>query len=124
MTQNTVWGNIAWDAYAGGTLAEQSTSLQVALLGFGRTAISRVQLRKYFGVFTERDMTSGAWLANVRGACDDLMVDHVQEQVMAGGLALQGCAYRLSDGRVTLATSVSTSEQPVIQRRRRRGRGS
>lgn len=124
MTQLTVWGNIAWDTYAGGTEVAEPTALQVACLGFGRTPLSRVQIRKYLGVFTELNLVDGAWDGTVRGACDNFMTYHIASQALTGGLNIQGIAYRPSDGRVVYATSAATSVQPVIQRRRRRGRGS
>lgn len=123
-TQNTVFGAIAWDAYVGGTLAQDPTPLQVALLAFGRTSVSRVQIRKYLGVFCEPNMTVGLWDAAARAAADAFMVYHVAGQTMDEGLVLRGCAYRHVTPRVVFAQSVSTSQVPVIQRRRRVGRGS
>lgn len=124
MTQGTVWGNIAWGAYGGGVNGSDATTPQVACLAYGRTPISRVQIRKYLGIFTQADLTDGVWDSPVTSVCDDFIGEHITEQTMTEGLVLKGCAYRLSDGRVTFAVSPSTSAHPVIQRRRRRGRGS
>lgn len=124
MTQAEVWGNIAFSAYAGGTNVNSMTAPQVACLAFGRTVLSRVQIRKYLGVFTVANFPEGVWDGVVRGACDNLMTYHIAIQTMTNGMQLKGCAYRESDARVTFATGAVTSAQPVIQRRRRRGRGS
>lgn len=124
LTQTTVWGNIAWPTYTGGSQVAEAVAPQVACLGFGRTSISRVQIRKYLGLFTELNMTDGVWDGTVRGACENFMAYHITEQTMTNGLHLLGIAYRVSDGRVTEALSAATSANPVIQRRRRRGRGS
>lgn len=122
-TQSTVWGNIAWGTYTGGTDAGDATALQVALLAFARTSLSRVQIRKYLGVSTETQSGGGVWLASYRGAAENMMAYHIVGQTMTNGAVLRGCAYRPLDGRVTFALSASTSEIPVIQRRRRSGRG-
>lgn len=124
ITQNTVWGNVAFDVYAGGSSTADSVALQVALLAWGRTSISRVQIRKYLGVFSETDIADGLWIATLRGVCETMMAYHITAQTMTEGQVLQGCAYSLSLARVTFALSATTSEVPVIQRRRRQGRGS
>jgi hypothetical protein len=124
MTQNKVWGNIAWGSYAGGGNASERTPYQVALLAYGRTTTPRVQIRKYLGVFAEVDCVAGLWAAGIRNACQQFIDYHIVPAALTNGAILQGCAYRPSDGRVTLALSGATSEVPVIQRRRRQGRGS
>jgi len=124
MTQDTIWGAIAFGSWTGGSGAGDPTALQVALLGYGRTQISRVQIRKYLGVFTESDMTLGLWSGSLRGAADNMMSYHVNQQTLTGTMSVKGCAYNPTIPRVTFATSVNTSGAPVVQRRRRVGRGS
>lgn len=124
VTRNEVWGNIAWDTYAGGTNVSDPTAPQVCVLGWARTNISRVQMRKYLGVFCEGDMTLGTWTAPLAAFCQDFMSYHILPQTMTGGLILKGAAVRESDKRVTFGVSGTASRNPVIQRRRRRGRGA
>lgn len=124
MSQDTVWGNIAWNAYSGGTDVADPTAPQVALLVWGRTNRSRVQLRKYLGVFTEPDMTSGEWSAGVRSLAQNFIDYLITGHTMTNGMVLRGCAYRESDARVTFAVTGTTTANPVIQRRRRSGAGS
>lgn len=124
MTQDTIWGAIAWGAWSGGSSQVDTLPLQVCVLAYGRTSISRVQIRKYFGPFTEDQQEDGFWGASVRVACNNLMDDHIVPQVVTGTMTLQGCAYRALIPRVTFALTAATSMAPVIQRRRRPGRGS
>lgn len=124
MTQATIWGAIAWGTWAGGEAVDQVLPLQVCCLGYGRTSISRVQIRKYFGPFTEGSQEDAFWTAAVRVACNDLMDDHIVNKEVAGSMTVKGCAYRPLPARVTFALTAATSAAPVIQRRRRPGRGS
>jgi len=124
LTQDTVFGSIAWDTYAGGTNVDSPTVPQAACLAFGRTPLSRVQIRKYLGVFTQGDEFDGVWVSGLRAVCDTFMGYHIVLQTMSEGMGLRGCAYRPSDGRVTFAYSPATSASVVIQRRRRVGAGS
>lgn len=124
ITQDTVWGNIAWNLYAGGASATDPLAAQLSLLVFGRTQISRVQLRKYLGVFTEGQLTEGVWSAGTR-SLGQAYVDYlVAGHTMGNGSVLRGCAYNPTLDRVTFALTGATSEAPVVQRRRRVGRGS
>lgn len=124
VSQATVWGNIAWGAYTGGTNVQDPLPSQVALLGYGRTHISRVQIRKYLGLFSDVEVLAGVFVFAARLAANNFMDYHIVGQTMGQGLVLRGCAYRPLPVRITFATSATTSEVPVIQRRRRLGRGS
>lgn len=123
-TQNTVWGAIAFPTPLVGTAAGDRTAQQVALLAWGRTPISRVQIRKYYGPFTEASMTNGLWLSAIRATCQQMIDYHIVANVMPNGLQLQGVAYSKALDRATLAITATTSEVPVIQRRRRLGTGA
>lgn len=123
ITRDTVWGNIAWSLYTGGTDTNDSTAPQVALLVWGRTSISRVQIRKYLGVCCEGNMTDGVWSAGIRSVALNFIDYHITNQTMTNGLVLRGCAYNATLPRITYAVSGTTTSNPVIQRRRRRGRG-
>lgn len=124
VSQSTVWGSVAWNAYTGGADAGAATAPQVACLGFARTMLSRVQIRKYFGVFTQGDITDGEWLSAVTTPVYNAMGWHIQQQVMTQGLTLLGVAWSDLYTRATVALSPAASPTCVIQRRRRRGRGS
>lgn len=124
VTQSTVWGAIAWDAFAGGINAGEPTALQTACLAWGRTSISRVQIRKYLGPFTEADLADALWNSTARAAAQNYIDYHIVENLMGEGSVLQGVAYSPSLARATVALTGATSEVPVTQRRRRQGRGS
>lgn len=124
VTQATTFGAFAWDAFAGGTQAADQTAPGVALFAWARTLKPRVQIRKYFGVFTEQDMTGGEWSAGVRTACINALTLHVQEYVATGGMIFTGVAYNRTLATTTEGLSVATSAEPAYQRRRKRGRGS
>lgn len=123
-TQNTVWGAIGFNPSFTGTHVGQGTALQVALLGWGRTAISRVQIRKYWGPFGEAEMEHGLWTTAIRADIQDQMDYHIGEHVMSNGLELQGVAYNKALDRATTCLTATTTGNPVIQRRRRFGRGA
>ena len=124
VTQDTVWGAIAWDTYTGGSSTDPATSPQVACLGFARTSKSRVQFRKYLGVFPETHITDGEWASTVTTPVSDMMGYHIVGHTMGEGLVLQGCVYNYEAGTYTTSLSPDVSATSVIQRRRRRGRGS
>ncbi len=124
VTQSTVWGAIAWGAFTGGINVGDPTALATALLAWGRTQISRVQIRKYLGVFTETDMEGAVWNATARAAGQNYIDYHIVENLMDEGTVLQGVAYSPSLVRATPALTGATSAFPVTQRRRRQGRGS
>ena len=124
LTQNTVWGSMAWAGWSGGTKTDEATAPGVALLGWGRTTKSRKQLRKYFGVFTEGNLTDGVWDGTIRGAVTNAMTYATDANVMTNGLELQAKATTLPSLVTHVITSCTTSGEPAYQRRRKRGRGS
>ena len=124
LTQGTVGGSFAWGSFAGGANGGDPTPAQVCCLGYGRTLVPRVQIRKYLGVFTELDVTAGLWTTAVTTPCDTMMGLHISSMTLLGGMQVQGCAYNPALARVTFAQSPAASTAPVIQRRRREGRGS
>lgn len=123
-TQETVWGAIAFQDPLSGSGGGNYTPLQVALLGYARTPISRVQIRKYWGPFLETAVTLGLWASGLRATCQTAMDYHIAEHTMGNGLELLGVAYSKSLDRAVEAYSSTTAEVPVVQRRRRKGRGA
>lgn len=123
-TQNTVWGSIAFASPLVGTNVGDLCALQTALLGYARTPISRVQIRKYWGPLTETNMTNGLWSSALRAAFNTALDYHIVRNVMPNGLDLVGVAYNKALDRATLAYSSTTAEVPVVQRRRRKGTGA
>lgn len=124
VTQGTVWPNFAWSSYTGGSGATDTLAPQVALLAFGRTQLPRVQIRKYLGVFTEAATTNGLFIGAIVSAGLALMTYHIAGQTMGGGSVLRGVAYNYALSRATYALTPACSSVPVIQRRRRLGRGA
>lgn len=123
-TQKLVFGSINWDVFAGGGSAGDITPTGACCLAFGRTLKSRVQIRKYYGVFTEADLGAGLWSAALRAAILIDFESHLDSQVMTDGLRLQGVAYNRTLETYTLPTGAIVVPEPAYQRRRRRGRGS
>lgn len=124
LTQGTVGGAFAWDTFAGGTNANDPTAAQLACLAYARTRVARVQIRKYLGVMTDNNMTNGLWGSAVTSPCQIMMADFITDNDVGGGTVLRGVAYRPLDQRVTYGQSAHSSVEPVVQRRRREGRGA
>jgi hypothetical protein len=124
MTSEEVFGSIDWGTFTQGGNADQHTALGVCVFAWGRTRKPRVQIRKYFGVFTEGEAIDGVWQSSVLGAVNGSMAVHIDAQVLTGGLGLRGVAYNRDTGIHTFATSHVSSSEPAYQRRRKRGRGS
>lgn len=123
-TQGTVFGSMSWGSWAGGVNAQDPLPLGVCCLAWARTYVPRVQLRKYFGVFTEQHLATGVWASALRTACDDALVYHIAQQTPDTGITITGVAYNRTLLSVTYGQSVTTTGEPAYQRRRRRGRGS
>lgn len=124
VTQNLVFGSINWGVVAQGGDAGDPVASGVCCLAYGRTFKPRVQIKKYYGVFTESSMTAGLWSAAAR---DDVQTDfeaHIASQAMTDGLTMTGVAWNRILESYTLATGVVVASEPAYQRRRRRGRGS
>lgn len=124
ITQDTTFGAFAWGTFTGGSESQDKTAPGVALFTWARTLKPRVQIRKYWGVFSEVNMTGGLWLSAIRGACQNAMTDHVNNFEGSNGLDVKGVAYNRTAGTYTYGLAVSTSAEPAYQRRRRRGKGS
>lgn len=124
VTTDDVFGSIDWDTYAQGGHTGDHLPLGVCVFAWGRTRKPRVQIRKYFGVFTEEQIVGGVWQAGVLGAVNSAMAVHIDNQTMTDGLTLQGVAFNRVTKVATLATSHASSAKPSYQRRRKRGRGS
>lgn len=124
VTQNLVFGSINYGVLAQGGGSGDPVAAGCCLLAWARTLKSRVQIRKYYGVCSENQMTLGLWIATIRTAAFTDMEYHVASNVMTDGLAMTGVAWSRLLSSYTLATGVATAAEPTYQRRRRRGRGS
>lgn len=124
VTQHLVFGTLSWGAMAQGGSAGDPTASGVCLLAYGRTYKPRVQIKKYYGVFTEPDINDGSWSVGIRAAVTTDFNAHINPQTMTDGLAITGVAWNRDLETHTLANSSVTVVEPCYQRRRRRGRGS
>lgn len=124
LTQDTTFGSFAWGTIAAGGDAGDKTPPGVCLFTWARTLKPRVQIRKYWGVFTETSTILGAWTAAARTACINAMTDHINSFAGTNGLTVLGVAYNRTLKTWTDGLSVASSAEPAYQRRRRRGRGS
>lgn len=124
LTQDTTYGAFSWATPLVGGSASEMTAPGVCLLAWARTYKPRVQIRKYFGVFTEEYITDGAWVATVRSDCNDAMALHTAAYAGTNGLTVLGVAYNRTLATYTDPTSLASTAEPAYQRRRKRGRGS
>lgn len=124
VTQDLVFGSINYGLLAQGGGSGDPVAAGCCLLAWARTLKSRVQIRKYYGVCSENQMTLGVWISTIRTAAFTDMEYHVGSNVMTDSLALTGVAWNRATLTHTLATGVATAAEPAYQRRRRRGRGS
>lgn len=124
MTQSTVWAAFAWNPAFTGSSGADRLPTQVAVLAWGRTQKSRVQIRKYMGPFTENNQVGGSWDGAIQSAMASVMSVHIGTQTMTNGLQLKGVAYNRTAGTYEYAVGATATTNPVVQRRRRRGRGA
>lgn len=123
-TQGLVFGQIDFGTFAAGGDANDVTPAGSCCLAFGRTYQPRVQIKKYFGVFSRASMSEGKWVTAARNGVALCMGVHVTEQTMTDGLKLLGVAYNRTLATYQVVQSVVVREEPAYQRRRTRGRGS
>lgn len=124
VTQATTFGAFSWATPLTGGSAQEVTAPGVCLLAWARTFKPRVQIRKYFGTFTEEYLEDGVWVATVRNDCASAMSYHTAAQAMTNGLTVVGVAYNREFQTTTDGSSIATTGEPAYQRRRKRGRGS
>lgn len=124
VTQDTTFGAFSWAAPLTGGAAEEHNALGVCVLTWARTFKPRVQIRKYWALFTEAMMINGSWVATLTTDCLAAMSIHVSDFVGTNGLTVRGVAYNRTLGTTTDGTSLTFTAEPAYQRRRKRGRGS
>lgn len=124
VTQATTLGSIAWSPTWSGAEAGEATAAGVCCFAWARTYKPRVQIRKYYGVFGEVNVTTGSWTGTVQNACVASMTFHIASTQMAPSKFFQGIAYNRTLGTYQAGVSVAVSAEPAYQRRRKRGRGS
>lgn len=124
VSQSTVFGAIAWGDFAAGGAAGEQTAAGVSCFGFIRTRVPRVQIRKYYGVFPQNALVDGQWDAGVTDAVGDALDYHMDNQVLGGGVELQGVAYNRTLETYQVGVTVEVRAEPGYQRRRKRGVGS
>ena len=124
VTQNQVYGAIAWGVFAGGSGAGEQCAAAASCFGFARTRVPRVQIRKYYGIFPQSSLVDGQWDAGVTDAVGDALDYHIAEQTMGTGQVLQGVAYNRTLLTYAVGITVAVRAEPGYQRRRKRGVGS
>lgn len=124
VTQVTTLGSIAWSPTWSGADAGDVTPAGACCFAWARTYKPRVQMRKYFGVFTEGGLTNGVWVTAVRDDCEAAMTYAIAESALGGSRTFQGVVYNRTLGTYQKGVSVDSTAEPAYQRRRTRGRGS
>lgn len=124
VTQVTTLGAIPWSPGWAGVESGEPTAAGVCCFTWARTYKPRVQIRKYFGVFGEVNVSTGSWTTAVQNACKAAMDYHIAEQEMNENVDFQGVAYNRLLDTYEVAYSSDVSAEPAYQRRRKRGRGS
>lgn len=124
VTQLTTLGSIPWSPTWGGAAAGDPTAAGVCLFAWNRTYKPRVQMRKYFGVFAESQVTDGFFVTAAREDAAAAMAYARAQASMGGNRTFQAVAYNTALGTFEYGVSTETSAEPAYQRRRKRGRGS
>lgn len=124
VTQNTVFGAIAWGDFAQGGAAGAQCAAGASCFGFIRTRLPRVQIRKYYGVFPQSALIDGEWDAGVTDAVGDALDYHRVQQSVGAAILLVGVAYNRTLLTSTTGVTVNVRSEPGYQRRRKRGVGS
>jgi len=123
ITQNLLLGTFPWPTLTVGTGSGALNSSQVAVLLFGRTAVPRVQLRKYFGGGQEEDVTDSLINAVALTRYQNAAIEMIAQQGSATG-TWDPIAYNTVLDRRTKPVSSAVSLSMRTQRRRTRGRGA
>lgn len=123
ITQATLLGTFGWPTFGVGTGAGPKDASQVAALVFGRTALSRVQIRKYIGAMQEPDIANSQIQATALTRYQNFGTEMALNQVQVAGV-YRPIAYNTALDRRTGILSTAVSINVVTQRRRSRGRGS
>lgn len=124
LTQATTIGVIPWSPSWAGAESGEPTAAGVCCFVWGRTYKPRVQLRKYFGVFGEVNVSTGSWTGTVQDACQDVMDYAIASRAINLFTKVQAVAYNRLLGTYQVAHSTDVAAEPAYQRRRKRGRGS
>lgn len=124
LTQITTLGAIPWSPSWGGTGAGDPTAAGVCLFAWARTYTPRVQIRKYFGVFAESNVTDGSFVVAAQEDAENAMDYAILSSEVATGMFIQAVAYNRTLGTYKTGVSVAVAPEPAYQRRRKRGRGS
>lgn len=124
LTQGTTLGTIAWSPTWSGGDAGDATAAGVCCFAWARTYKPRVQIRKYFGVFGEANVSGGVWTPTVRNACNAALLYAITPHTISAFSAVEAVAYDRLLGTYEFAYNVDTAAEPAYQRRRKRGRGS
>ena len=90
VTQGTTLGAIGWSPAWLGSSGIAATASGVSLFTWARTYKPRVQIRKYFGVFTETDMEDGSWSVAARADAEAAMTYAIAAQTMATPATARG----------------------------------
>lgn len=124
VTQATTLGSIPWSPTWAGVESGEQTAAGVCCFTWARTYKPRVQIRKYFGVFGEVNVTTGSWTSTVRNACEAALLYAITARSVESFTNFQAVAYNRDLATYQLGVSVDSSAEPAYQRRRKRGRGS
>lgn len=124
VTQLTTLGSIPWSPTWAGAQVSDPTAAGVGCFAWARTYKPRVQIRKYFGVFSEAGITGGFWIAAVQDACEAAMDYAIAERALGGDRTFQAVAYNRTLETTEIGRSVAVAAEPAYQRRRKRGAGS
>ncbi len=123
ITQALLLGTFPWPTLTQGVGTGVLASSQVCALIFGRTAVPRVQIRKYFGGMQEEDIQDSTMIAAALTRYQNAGIEIIAQQGVASG-TWDPIAYNTALDRRTKAVSSAVSLSTRTQRRRTRGRGA
>lgn len=114
---------IGWPTYTAGTATGDVTAPGVCHLAYARTGIGRSIGKKFFGAFSESNMSDGLWTSAQNTVVNTAAQKTWGTFVTSTGLSLTGVVYDRAAHQGRGAQVIVTTNVPAYQRRRRQGRG-
>ena len=124
VTQDNPEPSVAWPTLTVGGSSGESLPEGVAALVLGRTAVSKVQGKKYFGVYDESAITDGVWNSGALTNLGLAAADYITPFTGGSGATWDPGVFSRATMAFTPFSEASVNNVAAYQRRRKRGVGS
>ncbi len=124
MTQGTPEPTQAWPTLVAGTSGNDGLSDGVAALVLGRTAVSKVIGKKYFGIFNEAAIADSLWVAATLSQLALAGADWIEPFTGTLTSTWDPVVWRRASSTSEVFTEAVVQGVSAYQRRRKRGVGS